>query len=1386
MSGPKTTENEATRDPLGDVRMNVTEIDDSTGIDVKPATGFVHLARTTCRVPWPTGIDVKPATGFVGDDDELSPDVFEFIQSMIEGGITGVAVETEDDADGWELVGEAVRLLRERNLSVNASDMDAEPLLIPDFSEEELRSVGIETTAWPDNATPNSSAVNSRSTELSEPVAFINGSLLCLNVSMEKIPYGMAQVFVLESSQNANVLLEVGIMNFEPSFTDGREVMSGEITLGRLFTEKERVAEPDRLWIIPVDPRNAVTSGWLQRGDIVRLFDDPRIEMNHELQMQIVKLLDAWSLAQRVDHFESPTLNSGSVRVSVAQKNESGSSLDVCCALPGVRTSPELEAFGSPVACGTTATVGSGAAIEAGDRISVTAQKDAWVEIVVGGFGDEFVGTGEAVGVFNFAATMVTVGDVVNSEGKSQDPVTVNVEKTEACFDKSDWLTSVQASDDQQMKVGWSRVEWDNERYTINVYDHNDSLIVTQSVCASNTEGDLCDPNAVERVLKVVDVAGLGEGGMGAVWKARNPKLDRVVAVKMVRNDEDLADAEKLWNNILVPVGPGGEVLRYEAMNNGRSDTHRIVRPHKIGMPRILPSDGDDSVDEAMSSAAAVKFSDGLRAKRMLSDSEEVATNKSPLSLMAHSGTGKTSFLQQVLLAGMNRARQSGQPLVIPTALLRDHLGNRAHKLLDGANAILNASRLSGRHADPIAETLDTLARQMKLIGWNGSLFEKIVRSLLPDTDGKLHKPLEATVAWAVSSANEAGQHCRRQIRDQLSEIATNWRASSASVWLLDEYGDGRRSIVPLITRNDHRSKEVLTHGYPVTDESGCGFIALAAHTGHGVAVSPIGKSNSGRYYKAGPSNTVSEISVPLTFASQRIGEVSQVRGVLDLQFCRHLTTKPDSDLRPSEQAQKDALRVTPDLVVLDCLRRGNATWCPWHPERHGWDFRKSLETLCHDVCDAIFPDGVTLTIWYADWERDRLFVYSTDGYDFEYRDRRELDIPSSVTGKALLAGDELKVIEYPAVDFIEHEKAEAMGIHKAFIAPIPCPGSNPGLKDDAKRRPLGTVNLYFYGDSKDQVEAQLQIGQVASWLPTFARFVGQMGVAYDSLRRNFAVEVLEQKLEEQPVDRRSTKTHFDVLREFLRTVYGERVKISLWARWESLRDCVYCVGTDGLYRPNPPRSREHTDCTVGRHGEKPYLEDALGPMFYDLDLEAHCGLTTTLGHWEQSLHGESRKSSLRLQIEPEDKDRGESKSTRFSHRFREHFGIERNYSRWVLGATVKDSQKQKAVGVIRVVRAESCKPFTRCDEELLTVLANSSSWLFEWWQDEMRQFLQRGGGFSEDTTCDSLETLRVPGTSEFDSISEPSYSLKSHRRRLFQISKKKSSLMEKRRERSR
>lgn len=1246
-----------------------TRLPDSSEATSDPGADGQGSVREACKVPPIRKTSMAVVTG---------AGVSKVLRSLMDGGCAE-CVEYSDN-DGWKLLGDAVRLLRDHDAGASGF----EPLLVPDFTEDELHEVGIGTHNWPKTFGDSPTGVSGSGTMIEATGIVDPDDRKCLDLKLStKLPCHLAMVCVIEFLPTGKALIGEEFVGFESQMMQGRQTLRGAIPVSQLLSEQARGHVPDAIWVIPIDPRNLRTFRWFQRPDFVRLLKEPRICSNDELVSEIFKILDTGfnrvaASATAPEPLESVVVKSVCVTESATCGSFANDSL-ATITLDAVQHSPE---DGCPA-------VASSISLSVGKPIRK--KGEVWFD-----------------GEIRRQATSPFSRLEVNRIGKTEPKPLFYVRPKSGCMNGSDVLRFVDALH-RGRNIDRAIVFKALEQAILSAVKkhYGDEFAITVSIDqVSGQPSVLCGGQEIEPDI-------LGEIlGRISLQTAKQALLQRL---RQTERDSIFDDYEVYTGRLV-----SGTVTRIEGDS-------ALVKIGKNGFAKST-------------NASRYLFNESAVYRPACDDYGGLG------DVVDHS---EFDQLENIVIGR--------EPLMIPTATLRKHFENPLHMQLDGIFANRNASSLQDEPSSQVV--------YLEGIGQGKTfLFETVVRSLLPKCEAALRwqiRPLEAAVAWAVNAANEAGKHAQCQIRDHISEIQEIWKASSASVWLIDEYDDRNRFITPFVARNYRRSVTVFDRGFPVLGGDECGFIPLVAHSGRGIAISDVETSRHKHYYKHGISATVGEIAVPLMYASLNVSvDEPHADGVLDLQFRRSFKVKKTSELTPGQLLQRDSLRLLPDLTVLDCLRRRNVAWCPWHPAKHGWDFRQSLETLCHKVCDTIIPDGVTLTIWYADWVRDRLFVYATDGYDFEYRDRKELALSDSVTGRVARDGTRMEIIDHPGLEFREREKAQAMGVYRAFIAPIPTPAQKP----DPKRPSLGTINVYFYGDGQEREDVQASMKSVETWLPMFAQFVGQLARAFDEQRRRIALNVMAQKLDEQPVNQHSTMTHFDVLREFLRTVFGERVKVSLWARWQ---DRLYCVGTDGLYRPNPQRGptelqgiRGHKGQKRRKHRQEPFVGDELGPYYYDFNEKIHQGMTTRLGRWEQSSDNKS-PSSLRLLIDA--KGHGK-KSVRSSHWLREHFGIEGNYARWFLGVTVKDSQKQKSVGVIRLVRPASCKPFTRCDEELLKALATSAAWLFEGWTLEMREFLDRESRTVAHEGCarNRAAANRSRALSKFDSINEPNYTTKS------------------------
>jgi putative methionine-R-sulfoxide reductase with GAF domain len=492
---------------------------------------------------------------------------------------------------------------------------------------------------------------------------------------------------------------------------------------------------------------------------------------------------------------------------------------------------------------------------------------------------------------------------------------------------------------------------------------------------------------------------------------------------------------------------------------------------------------------------------------------------------------------------------------------------------------------------------------------------------------------------------DEARNHAIQRLTEIVAELGERFHGSFT--WLFVKEGNVLKARVTHNTRM--RDLELPLRGH--------GIVPHVARVGQGYYSNDVSKD---LLYRNDLAETRSEMAVPLVTGDGRMLGVLNVDSRMPGAFSAGQV----------EDLQAAAGDLVPHLLILEALK-GGESWCPWHPEVHGWDLRDTFRQICHAVKDGLGGDGMQCTIWYADWANDELFVYATSGYGYEYVTAATLPI-DSFTGR-VAASPEGTVREGRPGDrgFVPKENDAIMGLRKIMAAPI-YPGSGP---DEPPDRGRAVLSIYCFDD---QAEEALPSREVMARL---VEWIGRMTLAYRDLRREVGVACLHQALYAQPC---SSDFDFETIKEkFVEILQVDAM--SIFARHRG-SDQLYCVATTGLE-------------TVGRPRRYPPPPEHGESVCYDLRVDR--GYTTYLAEHpglcvRSNAGGRGSSGPRTLPDFPP--------SPRNKHKHREKLPRTDTDHRRFLGLNV--DVDGDTLAVFRLIRSARTKPFTRCDEELVARLA--------------------------------------------------------------------------------
>ncbi|MCO6455881.1 MAG: GAF domain-containing protein, partial [Pirellulaceae bacterium] len=507
----------------------------------------------------------------------------------------------------------------------------------------------------------------------------------------------------------------------------------------------------------------------------------------------------------------------------------------------------------------------------------------------------------------------------------------------------------------------------------------------------------------------------------------------------------------------------------------------------------------------------------------------------------------------------------------------------------------------------------------------------------------------EFNAEWQML-AQEAQRHAEQSLRFLLARLTERFGATSGWLFFLEDGGQLRARVT-------HLSRQ---RGFSLPLD-GTGIVPHVARTARAYLANDVNDPEHHAVYLGVNDDTRSELAVPVFDADRNLV------GVLNLE-CRLAD-------RFIEQQVGD-LTLAASCLVPHMLVLRNVDRCPYHPERHGWDLSVILNRLCHAVTrgldqalGTVAADTTSCTVWYCDQPKRELFVFATSGFDVEYIADNTLP-EDSFTGRVALEkiGTVVHTTPLRAERFRRLDKVRLTGMQRILATPIPVDHSVPARS---------VLSIYFLSERPDET---LPATQAVS---AVAALVGSLVREYRVARRCLAKAVLRHRLLELDSP---AATGCEVIKDVLQVLF-EASGCSVFARGvaEGRPRRVYCVATSGI---------DAAPAVRGYSAHNP-----LGVASYDLDADP--GYTSYLANHPGTV---VRKNDVVCKSErgvPDDLP------PLPLNKYRERFALSELDRRRFLGLGVTlDATGAGLLGVVRLNRASSAKPFTRCDEELLGALA--------------------------------------------------------------------------------
>jgi hypothetical protein len=369
---------------------------------------------------------------------------------------------------------------------------------------------------------------------------------------------------------------------------------------------------------------------------------------------------------------------------------------------------------------------------------------------------------------------------------------------------------------------------------------------------------------------------------------------------------------------------------------------------------------------------------------------------------------------------------------------------------------------------------------------------------------------------------------------------------------------------------------------------------------------------------------------------------------------------------------------LVPDLLIVVSIRA--SAHHGWHPSVHGWDTHSLFNGLCfrlatvgrqHTVC----PD-ISITIWHYDWAEQKIYARGTAQFDYEYESERALPFESFTGNQRTCTQIEVRKGDPRAV-FKRHLKATRMELVGVQSVPL-FKGLTP------HERPIGCLNAYAFkkeqeGESASEPSKAIKDDEMVQ----LSRIVGRLIGDFLLVRSVTAQALLRYRLSEESL---LGYNGFQVLLQ------------SVLEMLSSEAGSIFAL--EG--------SRLHGVASTGLTTEDGYLVPH-SECYYDLAIsdEDKMGFTYFLA---------SNPGKTLRRNEVNNPGAG-THDMAPSNRFREYFSLSEADHRRYLGYSIADVDGS-LLGVIRVLRRASSRPFVESDEQLLKILATEARQVFVLYRD--------------------------------------------------------------------
>ena len=495
--------------------------------------------------------------------------------------------------------------------------------------------------------------------------------------------------------------------------------------------------------------------------------------------------------------------------------------------------------------------------------------------------------------------------------------------------------------------------------------------------------------------------------------------------------------------------------------------------------------------------------------------------------------------------------------------------------------------------------------------------------------------------------ALETQSQAERRLRDLVGGLTEKLEASYAWLFIFDR---DKELLTPIVTQNTKRRSPLRLDDRSIVTRR------IAAAKSEYVT----GAVRQDEYYLEDTGDSESALGVPILARDESLLGVLYFESGMPSAF----TTAQMIDLRTS------VTKFVVPLVALQAINDRSRPFNTWFPIPFGWDLERLLSRWLHCLTEALGnyeSPGPCISVWAADWAKERMWALATTGYDYEYLRDRTLSIRSFVGDVASLPRGTVRHGE--PNDLVCSKKARRMGLGKVVSTPIYLPG------DEESGRGSGALNLYFsHDDCKRNCLSD-------SFVADLAETISAIAWDFQNQKLDMCVAHIQERLR---CSQSPLTTVADEIRKCL-----EADQCSLFVLDEAHRELV-TLATTGL---------ESTKTALHEPTQTLGQVDT-GDMVYHVDLSSDEGFTVFLSAHPGTC---ARKNDV---PDPDEKGLPAGFPERPTNKFREPGAASDTDHRRFLGSGVEGARVR---GVIRLLRSAESKPFRNSDELLLAQLADTT-----------------------------------------------------------------------------